>query len=57
MPKITIDELVKRVHSDYVSVDNCPSGCTGKTLVESAQIDIDVDGIHLYIRIGGELCY
>jgi len=51
---MTIDQLVEKVHPDYVSVDNpvTPGIPTpGTTEVRDYNVDHDVDGVHLYIRI------
>ena len=51
---MTIDDVVKIIRPDFVSVDNprikgIPT--PGDTLVISYKVDLDTDGIHLYVRI------
>ena len=47
----TIDEIVALIHPDYVSVNNCPGGCTGSAKVKSFQVEYDTDGVHMYVDV------
>lgn len=51
---MTIDDVVRIIHPDFVSVDNprikgIPT--PGTTEVEDYHVDYDVDGVHLFITI------
>ena len=51
---MTIDDVVRIIHPDYVSVDNPRIKgihTPGNTIVVSYKVDLDIDGIHLYVRI------
>lgn len=49
---MTINELVKRVRPNYVSVDNAKGTTPGTAEVASVHIDFDkADGIMMYVTI------
>lgn len=46
-----IDDYVNYIHPDYVSVDNGHGNTPGNTPVTSVKVEVDVDGVHMYVNI------
>ena len=47
----TVDDIVGYMRPDYVSVDNVNGGTLGSAQVDSFDVEADVDGVHMYVRI------
>ena len=48
---LCIDDYVNYIKPDYVSVNNAEGMTYGHTAVETAQVEADVDGVHMYFTI------
>ena len=46
----TVDDVVRYIRPDYVSVDNA-GGALGSAQVDNFDVEADVDGVHMYVRI------
>jgi len=48
---LCIDDYVNYIKPDYASVDNAEGMTYGHTAVKTAQVEADVDGVHMYFTI------
>ena len=63
MVKRTVDEVVRMVKPDYVSIDNPVhkgKATHGDAYVSSFKVEYDSDGVHMYVQIerkAGDVLY